>query len=497
MNQVNDDAKYCNMCGNSKFEIGQRKKKGEKKGIKIAIWLGFFLILILAVVLLNKTINNPINNLIECFESADYITAKELYEEKIERNRKIEEQAYKEICTYVSEQEKLFVDGEIAYDTVIGRLQAVKNSGIIGNSVRATIEKVEELNDARIYYIEAESAYEKKDYETAMELYSIASKYEFENTNDAIEKMATVSVLYRTDTIEEVKQCMEQHSYQQASLIINNALEKLGEDTELLLVKDECAKAEYEYTIQLLIEESETYVSRLDYVGALECIDIHIASYPAEVKLLQVKERYLGEFEDYIVNESMLLAQGMEYEQAISLIKIGLKYFSSIQLEQLFDVYTSHIPVLLGDMEIFLNNTDGGSSLSAGGKTIKVDTYSEDNYSNKYEHSFYAGCGSVEYLTNYKYQTFTGTVAFPKGLDSDSFRTSASLYIYGDGQVIASFKEVNETSKPESFSLDIKNYEKIVLKWVSHGLNIWQNWGDFATIFDGSFMPVPIELPNA
>lgn len=40
-----------------------------------------------------------------------------------------------------------------------------------------------------------------------------------------------------------------------------------------------------------------------------------------------------------------------------------------------------------------------------------------------------------------------------------------------------------------------KNFnEKIKLKWSCEGMNIWGDWGYFATIFDGMFIPIPKEL---
>ena len=116
------------------------------------------------------------------------------------------------------------------------------------------------------------------------------------------------------------------------------------------------------------------------------------------------------------------------------------------------------------DMEIFAKKTQGGMW---GIDTDKTDEYLVDNYGKKYQHSFYAGSGTVTYLTNYKYKMFSGTVACPKGLQPDGWR-------------------------PMPFSLDISNYERITLEWKYQEkkeeiVNIWKDWGYYATIFDGVF----------
>lgn len=140
--------------------------------------------------------------------------------------------------------------------------------------------------------------------------------------------------------------------------------------------------------------------------------------------------------------------------------------------------------ISLGQMEIFSNDSVGGSWHMY---TDTRDEFLTDNYGNEYEHSFYAGHGSVTYLTNYLYDTFSGTVAFPKGGSYDKSRNSATLIIYGDDEVLKKFEKFNNLSSPEAFCLNIESYERIKLEWSCEGLNIWENWGYYATIFDGEF----------
>ena len=142
--------------------------------------------------------------------------------------------------------------------------------------------------------------------------------------------------------------------------------------------------------------------------------------------------------------------------------------------------------VALGKMEIFQRKTVGGSDYCY---TDKYDKYLKDNYGNEYAHSVSVGTGSLTYLVNHQYLTFSGTVACPKGVSSDDYRSSATLRIYGDGEVIAEFKGFNDGSRPEAFSINIKAYERITLEWTCKGMNVWRDWGYFATIFDGVFVP--------
>ena len=110
-------------------------------------------------------------------------------------------------------------------------------------------------------------------------------------------------------------------------------------------------------------------------------------------------------------------------------------------------------------MEIFENKTSV-TSVEWADTEEAIDECSEDNYGNKYDHSFSIKHGYVVYLTNYKYKEFSGTVAFPKGLECDSYRKSVTLRIYGDDKEILKFENVDNYFKATDFSLDISGYER-------------------------------------
>ena len=329
-------------------------------------------------------------------------------------------------------------------------------------------------------------------YENAMNLYGQVAGMDFENGESASLKYSESLNLYRTDIVTQVNNYITNSDYDQAMLVLEQALTVLPEDTQFLELQQTCVDGEYQFGIQQMIAEAQVYADSKDYAGALTCLDGYIEANPEEVQLQDARSTMLKDYEAYILEESLRLAREGSYEHAANLAKAGLGYFESAEVTRLLEIYKSYIPVLLGEMEIFQNNTKGGSMAS---KTDEADAFQEDNYGNKYEHSFSADCGSVVYLVNFKYQTFSGTVGFPKGVETDSFRTSATLRILGDGKEIAKFADFTSDSKPQFFELDITAYEKITLEWESAGDNIWRNWGYFATIFDGVMEPIPVELP--
>ena len=353
-------------------------------------------------------------------------------------------------------------------------------------------EEANQLHYCRETYAAAEAALSDKNYGEAMNLYGQVAGMDFENGENAAAKYSEALNLFRDHVVAQVNTHIAANEYEQANLLIEQALVQLPDDLQLLQLQQTCADGEYQFSVQQMISEARAYSEGKDYPAALSCLDGYIEANPEEIQLKDARGVLLKEYETYVLEESLRLARAGEYQHAVNLAKAGLGYFESAEVTRMLEVYKSHVPVLLGEMEMFQNNTKGGSMAS---KTDEVDAFQEDNYGNKYEHSFSADCGSVVYLLNFKYQTFSGTVAFPKGVESDGYRSYATLKIMGDDKEIAKFTEFNSGSKPQLFELDVSAYERITLKWECAGSNIWRDWGYFATIFDGVLVPIPVELP--
>lgn len=462
------------------------------KGLIIGICAGVA-VLISAVVLIS-ILTNPVRRFMKSVEEENVEQAFEIYLEDIAGNDKRSEKLTETINDYADEQLQLFIDGEITYDLLTSRMYAIQQSCIYNEKVYEVMEAAWNLNYYRQTYAEAEAALSEGDYANAVYLYSQVAGMEFENGEDAVAKLAQATELYRDSVLDEVQALIGDHSYSSAQMLIQEALWTLPNDSQLLAALESCSQAEYDYGIDCLIEEAMVYAGSNDYPGALAFLDEQIGYYPDEVRLQQTREECLAAFETYVIEESFRLASAGDFEHALSLTNSGLSYFTSAKVTELNQIYVSHIPVNLGDMEIFKNDSKGGSWASY---TNHVDKYLEDKFGGTYAHSVSVGCGSITYLLNFKYQSFTGIVGFPKSLTADNARESATLTIYGDGQEIAVYRDVTDTTKPAEFNFDVSGYEQITLTWSCEGYNIWEDWGDFATIFDGVLTPIPLDLPDS
>lgn len=494
-----DENVCCCSCGSYDLAVmegaasGAGNKKQKKGAAGLVIGVAAAAVVVIAAIVAAVILLNPVRQVMSGIKGEDYDKAAQVYAEKIAGDQKKYQEAYDQVSEYAQELMEQYRNQEISYEYLTSQLSGIERVGILGWEIYDIYAEADYLNWCRETFDAAELAFDRGDYDEAISLYEQVAYADFENSQTASDKYAQAAELYRQETADAVNGYIAAGEFEMATTVLGTALTVLPGDAELMDLEQQCIQAEYDHDIQLLLEQARVYQDGKDYAGAIDFLDASISAYPEELLLQQEKSDCLADYEAYVISESLRLAGEGEYRHALSLTEAGLGYFSSTQVSELAMVYRSYIPVILGEMEMFQNNTDGGMWAT---KTDEANKYLQDNYGNVYEHSMSVGCGSVTYLVNFKYQSFSGVVAFPKGLESDGARSSATLLIYGDEEFLAEFTGMDEASKPQVFELDIHAYEKITLKWGCEGYNIWRDWGDFATIFDGTLIPIPLEIPE-
>ncbi len=130
----------------------------------------------------------------------------------------------------------------------------------------------------------------------------------------------------------------------------------------------------------------------------------------------------------------------------------------------------------LANMELFADGSDG----------FNKNEYLVNNYRNEYTSSISVDSGYISYLIkDMGYTHFCGTIALPKGISTDGYKSSAQLEIYVDDVLALRSENFTNESKPQEFDIDVTDAEVIKLSWSCSGANIWSNWCYYATVFDG------------
>lgn len=90
-----------------------------------------------------------------------------------------------------------------------------------------------------------------------------------------------------------------------------------------------------------------------------------------------------------------------------------------------------------------------------------------DNYGNSYSSAFYSigsleGRTEAEYLLNNQYSRFKGTLCIEKG---ESSGNAVRMEVIANGKKIYSSPEMNKTSAPVDFDVNVEGYHHIELKF--------------------------------
>lgn len=454
--------------------------------IVIAGVLALVVIIVVTIVLMH-----PQQRFLRAIRAGNASAAGEIYYDSLADKEKRKAKADARLSQYVSEQLELYLSSELSYEDLLASLDTIRDAGIENDSVTGALDQAEALRHHRETFRSAEDAFAEGNYAAAIGLYAEAARTGTELSAQAEARRDEAAGRYRSEVLETAAAAIGEDQFDRAYAILDEALILLPDDQALKEVRADCVQAQYDYNIDTVLAQARGICDSGDYMGALTHLDGYIADYPEEARLLETRNSCVEAFEEYTFGEVYRLASEENFSQAAEVAALGLSVFDSDRVQQLNKVCLSHIPVNLGDMEIHSNDTVGGVWNE---QTLRTDAYLEDRYGGSYSHSLSVGCGSVTYLVNHQYDTITGVVAFPKGLTSNSAKKSATLTIYGDGVLLAEFKNFNSKSMPMALDLDISGYEKITLEWSCKGFNSWRDWGDFATIFDGILTPIPQEL---
>lgn len=448
---------------------------------------------LIAIIVLIIILANPQRRFMGAIRAGDSLTAGELYHSSLAGSEKKKAKADARLDAFVDQQLELYLNQEIAYDALLDSLQTISAAAIENEKLPDALARAEAVNFQRETFASAESAFAEGDYAAAIDLYTQVAQAGGEHSEDAAVKREDAVLLYRSAILEAVTAYNAANEFGRSYTLIHEALALLPGDDVIEEIYLDCIEAHHDYTMDGVLAEIHASCESGDYMGALAQLDGLIAEYPDDVRLQQERDDCVAAYEDHVFNEVYRLAAEENYSDAAALAAQGLGIFESQRVAELQQICLSHIPVNLGDMEIASNDTIGGVWNT---HTLKIDEYLEDRYGGSYSHSLSVGCGSVTYLVNHQYATFTGVVAFPKGLTSNAAKKSATLAIYGDDVQLAVFKNFSSGSMPMALNLDISSYETITLEWTCKGYNIWLDWGDFATIFDGVLTPIPQELSD-
>lgn len=243
-----------------------------------------------------------------------------------------------------------------------------------------------------------------------------------------------------------------------------------------------------------LIDEQEAqsivadYTAKRMYGEAVKCLEVRKNIVSASAELQELLDSCKGLYRTDAVERAEQAYSSDGYQAAVSILDEALEIMKGDrELTDLRNYYYSRKPIILVELQVF-SYGDGGEYNASSNE------YKTDRYGNEYSSSFSVeNQSTIKWLLKGQYRTFTGTIACPANFQYKNNLSNVVVTVIGDGKVLFTSAESGPDEKPQCFSIDVTAVEELQIKWVClPALNIWRDWCEYATIFDGTFHPADV-----
>lgn len=413
---------------------------------------------------------SPAQRLLRALDAQELTQLRQLYSQV----EKVPEEFRTGICEKLEELSARYVSGELDYaqaDRALVVYEEVEAEGT-EEALKSCRQILEKIRLSREAYVKGQRLEASKDYPAAMDSYGQVIEEDLWGWENAQQKIQACRNAFRDLILRQAADLAETEAYADAMDKLREGLEVLEEDESLLAQLD-----------AYILDEQDK--QRRDLLAQVDSL-CKAGDYPAAIGLLEGREDPVlqeawtsrcGEYASVSLSAAEEAFKLEGYEEALSIIENCLLTLSNN--EDLLEAkawYESYRPEYLSLFAL---------SVSEGSK-LYLDQHTRDWKENTYGHSLAVNKGSITVQTGGEFALLTGTLACPFGYAPDDYREGASVEILADGEVIYQSPMMAEDSQPRYFELDISGVQQITITWQCEGRNIWKNWGDRATIFDGA-----------
>lgn len=411
-------------------------------------------------------------------EKLDFEKAYNYYVDKIEDSKERDEadveisSAMSKVYDSLTEQ---YISGDLDSDdvTYIKKLATAASfySSLDYNNFLNDMDRIDSSTDA---YENGMSAYEDENYTSAVSYFRMVYEVDSAHYSDAQDKITECQELISSQEIENIRSLITDGKYTEARQAINTLS---GTDSS----SADTLRSELETAVLSGVDEKvDSYFSNFDYDGAYSYLRNLNDEYGFESLTSRI-DNLEDEFVSYSLSTAEEDAEANNYESASAVIQKAQEIVGedNESLNAAYSEYRSHLPIYITDMEYMscVNNVNHENNLKDNIGTLYHNGLNMDD-----DGWYHSGEGSAEYYIQGKYQTFSGTVAVPSGNESSD--RSAYFEVYGDGTLLYTSPVMENTSFPETFSIDITGVK--ILKILYPQSN---SAGYMATIYDGLLKP--------
>lgn len=459
---VEINTKFCGSCGealvsNSTNEDTIRQSDDLMKKKKSKIWLIPVSLLLVGIIgaVLYFTIDIPIfandvNKIIEALKNQDFIEAASIFDDRIDESDR--DKLEDELAVRLDDLKDEFIEEEIEFNVAMMELNTIKgwHFSELEKKISELEEYINNLNESRISFELAESLYSSGDYPSAIEKYKQVSM-EDKNYEQALEGVSNAIKGYKYLVLEESAALAEANDFFVAAENLESAMEIIGSDAEIILIRDTYISQ----GIEIRISEAKALTDKNDFTQALLILNDKIKRFPDNNSLINAVDGTKTKEKNHFIEQAKVLADEKRYDEAIALLK-GTVYASSSDVLALIDDYTSKRPIILG-IDIFPYQTENIVMFS------EIDP--EDIMGAQYIYGFrtdgWSSRNTAYINLDSKYTHISGIYGAISNSRDEGFST---FNIWGDGTMLASY-ELHTGDAAKIFSLDITGVIQLLFEF--------------------------------
>lgn len=447
------------------------------KKVKWIILISLLFLLLAGAVLLDPLYRFTMDLHRERFQDAASV-----YEARLNASETLRKESATKLKEFVEAQLQQYYTKEISFDRITGILSALSDTGLPEQDVARCRRDAEQMEQARMDLAQADALYQKGEYWSAIPLY----RRSLIADDGASFRLMQAEALYKNTTLDQAEAAMAEGRYEDAENTLAACLKVFGQDDDLAAALEDVSKLKTGQIYHNRTEEARRLLQTDGPEKAFAYVADLLKQSPDSYELEYLDQLIRHEYEADILSRAQSMREAENLDGACALLGEALLWIDSEQVKALRAEIRTAMIFYLVDRPILRDET--ASPRTGAISTVVRDQVLSDVQANEYAHSLWADAGSVTFALDEDFTTFAGTVAFPQGEKADLYRASATLQLFGDGILLAEFKDMDDASAPLHFTLPVSGVKELTLIWTSKGADGWKDWGRFAAVFDGRFL---------
>ena len=440
------------------------------------------LILLLLGLLAGGILLDPLVRFALDLETERFDDAQAVFLSRLNDSDIIREESVGQLRRYVDSQLNRYYEHNLSYDGIMDILTPLAGTGLPQQDIDRCLREVSDMEAARTDLMQADAFLSNGDYASAIPLYR-RSLIADEAASLRLEQAETS---YKNQLLAAAEAALENKQTEGAELQLMAGLSLLGPDDDLFTALTDIRRMKEDQAFDALTAQARQILAADGPEAAFRYVAGLRDQAPEEYRLEYLEQLLRHEYEESICSEALSLRDAGRSLEACSLLEDGLRLLDSQRMQALYAEIRATITLSLADIPVTRDDT--ASARTGAQSTVVWDQVLQDALSGQYEHSLYADIGAISFSLEESFELFAGTVAFPLGEQSDIYRSSATLQVFGDGKLIAEFKDMDSFCAPIPFSIPVTGVRELTLRWTCEGAGGWKDWGRFATVFDGRLM---------